>query len=181
MKADEFIDDVAKAMTAVDTRPALRARVRATIGEARQEPARGWFLPAAASATVAALALAWFMLPSRQTTNETPMARQAPAIASVRTVVEPTPPIEVATAAPVPAPVRASTRRAVTLAAVTVSTWLDEAPADTPTLPPLAGPQPIVIEPITWDEVRIAPLIVELIEVKALAVEPLAVSDRSGV
>jgi hypothetical protein len=180
MNADELIDDVARQMTTPQTRPALRARVVATLDDARQEPARGWRLPAAAGATLAALALAWFVLPSRQVTNETPMARQAPAIAPGRTGVGPTPPIEVATTAPVPAPAPASTRRAATVAAVTTITWLDEAPAGIPTLPPLAGPQPIVIEPITWDDVTIPPLAVELIEVKALVVEPLTVSDRSG-
>ena len=178
MKADELIDDVARQMTSRAARPAaLRARVMAMIGEPPQEPARGWFLPATASATVAALVLAWFMLPSRRVTDETPIARRAP-ITSGRTVVEPAVTIETAPATPAPAP--APTRRAMAVEALAVSAWPDEAPADIPTPPPLPGPQPIVIEPITWGAVTIAPLTVDLIEVKALVVEPLTVSDRSG-
>jgi hypothetical protein len=176
MKTDELIDDVARQMTATAARPMLRARVMATIGDARQERSRGWLVPAAVSAAVAALALGWFMLPSHQVTNETPMAQQAPAIAPGRTVVEPTAALATAPAMPAPAPAR----RVVAVSAATVSTFQDETPADFPMLPPLAGPPPVVIEPITWDAVTIAPLTVELIEVKALVVEPLTVSDRSG-
>ena len=42
-----------------------------------------------------------------------------------------------------------------------------------PTLPALAGPAPITIEPIGWDDLAIAPVTVAAIEVKAIALEPL--------
>jgi len=176
MKADELIDDVARQMTAATRPPMLRARVMTTIGEVRQEPVRTWFMPVAASAAIAALAVAWFVLPSRLVTDETPMAQQAPAIATGPMVVDPAATPEKASAPPAPAP----TRRVVAVAAVAFGTWPDETPTDVPTLPPLAGPQPIVIEPVRWNDVTITPLTVALIEVKALAIEPLAPATDSG-
>lgn len=176
MNGDELIDDVARQMTTPQARPALRTRVMATIGDARQERTHGWLVPIAASGTVAALALAWFMLPAPPATEVTPVARQAPAIATTPAVVEPPVSVAVARATPVPSPAQP----AVAASPVAINAWIDEPPADFPTLPPLAGPPSIVIEPIVWDEVTIAPIAVKLIEVQALSIEPLSPAGNNG-
>lgn len=173
MNADELIDDVAREMTAVSARPALRTRVLAGIGGAAQEPPRGWVLPVAAGSVITAIALAWFLVPSRPALVDPPVvARQAPMVVSEPASAQPAA-IQITRATPAPPGPAAAT-------AGVAFTWDTAPPADLPGLPPLAGPPPIVIEPITWDEVTIAPVTVGLIEVKALVVEPLASADRSG-
>jgi hypothetical protein len=180
VKRDDLIDDVAKAMTAVDTRPALRTRVMAGIDDTSRSAQHGWMVPVASGAALAVVALAWFLMPSYPEVGQVAptMVQQVPATA--------TPP-----GAPVPAPAtvevarngstRPSVRREPAAREVVSVVWPDAPMPDIPMLPPLAGPPPIVIEPITWDEVTIAPLNVELLEVKALVIEPLAAPDRSGV
>ncbi len=177
MNADELIDDVARQMTTPQVRPALRTRVMATIGDARQERTHGWLVPIAASATVAALALAWFMLPAPPVAEVTPVAQQAPAIATTPAVVEEPVSVAGARATPVPSPAQ----QAAVAAPVAINAWMDEPPVDFPALPPLPGPPSIVIEPIVWDEVTIAPIAVTLIELQALSIEPLAPAGNNGV
>jgi hypothetical protein len=174
VKSNELIDDVARRMTVADPRPALRARVMAGIGEASQDTSRRWLMPVAGSAALATLALAWFLVPSRPMIEAPPVVTQrAPVVVAEPEVARPAE-VQVARATSVRAP------RAVVAAPVPL-VW-DTAPmAEVPGLPPLEGPPPIVIEPITWDVVTITPLNVELIEVKALVVEPLAPVDRGGV
>jgi hypothetical protein len=171
VRSDELIDDVARQMTAVGARPALRGRVMAGIGDASQHTPRRRLMPVAAGAAAAAVALAWLLMPSPPVIDAPPeMAGQTPVA-----VTEPDPAqsAEVQITRATPAPPRH--------AAAAPVPW-DTAPtAEGSGLPPLAGPLPIVIEPISWSEVTIAPLNVEPIEVKALVVEPLASADRSGV
>jgi hypothetical protein len=174
-----LIDHVARQMTATQTRSAIRAQVMVTIRAAHQQPAPGWLLPVTASAAVAAVALTWFMLSAPPVIEVVPVARHTPAVATAGDTApgQPTAPSGVASAAV--APTRA--RQTVAVEAVAFSASADEIPAAIPTLPPLAGPRPIVIEPIVWDEVTIAPIVVNLIEVRALSIEPLAPAADSGV
>lgn len=174
MSSDELIDDVARQMTAVNARPALRGRVMAGIGEASQHTPRRRLMTVAAGAAAATMALAWFLMPSPPVIDAPPeMAGQTPVAVTEPEAAQPVQ-VQIARVTPEPA------RHAAAATAVPVI-W-DTAPmAEIPMLPPLAGPPPIVIEPITWDAVTITPLSVELIEVKALVVEPLAPVDRSGV
>ena len=186
MKTDDVIDNVARRMTETDGRPDLRMRVMTGIGDEARVVRRHWLAPALAGGAVACAALMWLLTPA-------PM-QEAPASAVTTTrVVTPPAPATMREAVPTPeAPsaavvtARASmsrpvTRRAVTEASVESTTWAD-APVEwtIPALPPLAGPPPIVIEPIAWDEVTIAPLAVALIEVKALEIEPLEARGRGG-
>jgi hypothetical protein len=175
VRSDELIDDVARQMTVADPRPALRARVMAGIAEASQNTPRRWLVPVAAGAALATVALAWLLVPSPPVIEDAPVLTQrAPVVVAEPEVARPAE-VQVARATPVRAP------RTV-VAAPTPVMWDTASPmAEVPGLPPLAGPPPIEIAPITWDEVTITPLSVELIEVKALVVEPLAPFDRSGV
>lgn len=178
MKRSNLIDDVAKAMTAVDTRPALRTRVMAGIDAASRNTPRGWMVPASAGAAVAVMALAWFLMPSSPR-----VAQQAP------TIVQQVPVTAAAPKGPAPVAVeiagggstRPSGRAATPAREAASAVWPDTPMTEMPMLPPLAGPPPIVVERITWDEVTIAPLEVPLLEVKALVIEPLAAPDGSGV
>jgi hypothetical protein len=174
---DELIDNVARRMTAVEGRSGMRARVLAGLGAAPSHTSPGWLAPAAACATIAVVALAWVLVPSPRITErapvvaqEQPMPAAAPAVAAPATT-------EVARAAPT----RLPSRRDLSAPVTGMTTWAETPMAEIPTLPPLAGPPPIVIEPIAWREVTIAPLEVELIEVKALEIEPLVSADHSGV
>lgn len=180
MKRSDLIDEVAKAMTAVDARPALRTRVMAEIDDASRTAHRGWMVPAAAGAAVAVVALAWFLMPSSpRVEQQAPTVVQQVPVTGTPAEAPELPPVAVEVAR------NGSTRssgRAATSARETASTvWPDTPMAEIPMLPPLAGPPPIVIEPISWDEVTIAPLDVPLIEVKALVIEPLAGPGGSGV
>jgi hypothetical protein len=203
VKADDLIDDVARRMTTVDGRPALRTRVAAVIDAAPQDTRRAWVLPVAVTAVAASAALAWFLMPSATVTSRGPVTTEqamvaAPGLPSASVAASEQVPVAVdAGEQHLPATVVASEARASRAAVPpagsasssapvapasdsTAYPWAGTAPPDIPMLPPLAGPPAIVIEPIAWNEVAIAPLTVELIEIKALVVEPLASPEESG-
>lgn len=177
MSSDELIDNVARQMTAVERRSGMRARVLAGLGAAPLHASPGWLAPLAACTTIAVVALAWILVPSPHIPERAPVvAREQPMPAAAPALAAPTT-IEVARAAPT----RLPSPRDLSAPVTGMTTWAETPMAEIPTLPPLPGPPPIVIEPIVWREVTIAPLEVELIEVKALDIEPLVSADHSGV
>lgn len=167
-------------MTTPDMRPALWTNVMAELDEAPGEAPRRWLGPVAAGTTIAMVAFVWFLMPSPREAERAPIVAQeqpAPLIGSA--VLEPAPEparVEVTRPGPVSLPMA---REVAPAAAATA--WAEVPVADIPTLPPLAGPPPIEIEPITWSEVAIAPLNVELIGLQALEIEPLPSIDHNGV
>lgn len=191
MSTDELINDVARRMTTLETRPVLRARVVAAIDAEPRERGRTWVLPTAATVAIASVALVWFLMPPA------PVIEHAPVVATERPAATMPAPPNASTGAgeqPVARPVasvaragrpagdRAPVDEALTFVPGTATyVWTDAALPEIPMLPPLAGPPAIVIEPIAWDEVVIAPLTVELIEVRTLVVEPLASPEGDGV
>jgi len=190
----------------VEARPGLKTRVMVSLREAPRRSPRGWLVPAAASAAVAALTLSWFLAPSTpQDTREAPMVAQQRPVTTMKPIVGPVPTTEAARATPsggsgheattieaaAARPVAEARKRVDAPSAVVASaasplmpsvvTWAPSPVAEVPSLPPLAGPPPIVIEPIAWSEITIKPVNVEPIEVKALVIEPLHVMRLGGV
>jgi hypothetical protein len=189
VRSDELIDNVARGMTTVATRPALRERVVTAIAAAPQGPQHGWLIPAMAGAAGVAI-VTWMLMPARLadegavvTTAQHEFATEVPHTAAADPVIGRM--AEAVVSAPVEIARSTSTgssaRSAATLPIAAGTVWPDTPVAEIPMLPPLAGPPPIVIEPIGWDEVMLAPVSVALIEVKALAIEPLDISALSGV
>jgi hypothetical protein len=188
VRSDKLIDDAARDLTALATRPALRERVMAEIAAAPQRQASWWWVPTVAAATGVAIGT-WLLMPARladegasTTITQHEVARDAPYTSATGPVIG-----RLADAV-IPAPVevprntsaRTTTRGATPALTAAAFVWTDTPVAEITMLPPLAGPPPIVIEPITWDQMMIAPLEVELIEVKALVIEPLG-STPGGV
>ena len=100
----------------------------------------------------------------------TPVAALQP-----ETVSSPAPVVRRMTAAP-----RATARLSSAMPESVIATHMSEPPwpddeqnMTIPTLPALAGPAPITIEPIGWHDLAIAPVTVAAIEVKAIELEPL--------
>lgn len=207
MKLDDLIDETARQMTAVNERPALRARVMDAL-EPAPRPRLAWQVPLVAAGVTASLLLIWTLLPPVSMTDEDDAAAAVtfvksaapPRIAPVAGNVEPAtigdespdttprPTVRSAKAMPVIAGARfdVANATAITMTAdsheelTTVATWLEGEPMSIRTLPPLAGPPPIVIQPIVLDDVTMAPVRVEAIEVKRLIVEPLVPAGRDA-
>ncbi len=187
MKTDDVIDDVARRMTKTPGHPDLRMRVMAGIDDEARSVRRPWLVPALASGAVACAALVWMLMPA--TTPES----SAPVATTARVVATPAPEAtrEAAPTPEAPAAIavtaRASTSRPIARLAAADESAAPARCADAevewtiPTLPPLAGPPPIVIVPLAWEEVTIAPLTVASIEVKALEIEPLDARGAGGV
>ena len=161
----------------------------AVIAAAPQGRAHAWLVPAMAAAACLAIAT-WVLVPSRvtddgsaTTTARHEAAPEAPRAATESSVGGRT--VETMTPAPgaiaLNTSAQTTTRDTAPAPAAMALVWTDTPVAEIPMLPPLAGPPPLVIEPIAWDEMTIVPLNVALIEVEALAIEPLDVSDLNGV
>jgi hypothetical protein len=189
VRSDELIDNVAKDMTALAARPALRRRVITAIADAPQRQPHRWLVPAMAAVAGVAMA-AWLLIPARTPDMDAvaTAARYEAAVAARWAATEGPVTAHVAEAMrPEPVQVdrntttRTATRGATPAPAAVGNVWPDLNAWEIPMLPPLAGPPPIVIEPIAWSDVTIAPIEVDLIEVRALVVEPLDDSNPSGV
>jgi len=187
-KLDELIDIVARRMTEADGHPDMRTRVMTALDDRAAVVRRPWLMPLMATGAVAGAALIWMLvspLPLPLSRPVPPASQaQAPAAPAMpmatlepETVSGPAPVVRRMTAAP-----RATARLSSPVSDSVIATHIpeplvpwpdDERDMTFPTLPALAGPAPITIEPIGWDDLAIAPVTVAAIEVKAIALEPL--------
>ncbi|ODS53651.1 MAG: hypothetical protein ABS36_13585 [Acidobacteria bacterium SCN 69-37] len=185
-KLDELIDTVAQRMTEADGHPDMRTRVMAVIDDRARLVRRPWLMPLMATGAAAGAALVWMLVSPRPLplSQPVPPASQAQAPAAPATPVAALQPETVSSPAPVvrrmTAAPRATARLSSAMPESVIATHMSEPPwpddeqnMTIPTLPALAGPAPITIEPIGWHDLAIAPVTVAAIEVKAIELEPL--------
>lgn len=189
MKHDELIDDVARQMTAVDGRPALRERVLAGIEATPIATTRPWLIPVTAGSVFAAVVLTSMLATDGSDRDPAPelIARHDLVLAvemndrSERSEAPAPTPIEVPD---VPSIARiAAAQASVTAIADQAVSDIDSIDAefetilaDFPMLPPLPEPDPIVVAAITFDDMTIEPINIATVQITALTVEPLPVS-----
>ena len=179
MKTDDVIDHVARRMTDVSGHPGVRERVLASLDEQRTTP-RWW--PAVAAVGVAAAAVvAIAVRPASEVPTTTPSvretARRPPASeATIQATVPDVPPAADRVAASSP---RIRTGGSSIAAEAATAPGVGFAEEVRP-LPPLPIPAAIVMEPVGWDAVTIEPLSIDLLDVGAVAIDPLESATQTG-
>jgi len=195
VRSDELIDNVARDMTAMATRPALRERVlTAAIADARQPQPYAWGGAAVAAAACLAVA-AWLLMPSRTadegavaTTARHDVAVELPKVLTpgpvagriaeaVTPLVAPPPTAQIEQIEPASPTRPAEAIEPLEPARIASNESLSN---DGAAVAPLLEPAPIVVQAITISNIAIAPPVVSWIEVQGLSIEPLRISSIGG-
>ena len=191
MKHDDLIDDVARRMTTLHERPALRARVLARMDTLSSQHGRRWMIaPVLGTAALLVIVAGWTL----RSSNVEPDIPVVERVARASLPVSGNP--SLARRAPTDAMVELATSadrnalasnlagrvRARAMAPVLESSRAGEwatalATADVPMLPPLAPPDPIVITDLEAHPMAIAPMALSAVEISRLVIEPLSVVD----
>ena len=186
---DDLIEGVARQMTQVDEASHVRPRVMAALVNAPRTTPRPWVLPAALAATVATAVLAvtlWNVPgPSEPMGPTAQVATAGPAAPGTVHVPETgsAPPVEAVvkgTAVTGNAGLRPVAPHEVAPEVPTSGAWGALPVEDIPSLPPLAEAPAIEVSPLTWEAVSIAPVAIDPIEMKTIAVAPGAIGFDGG-